>query len=281
MNYFSKIARRLLVAAVALAMLALPAVASASKRDRNHDGVPDRWAAKHGLSGKKAAKGDPDRDGLNNRAEYRSMTHPRRADSDGDGTGDAGEDRDRDEVDNGNEARERTHPRRRDSDRDGTSDGSEDADEDRLDNSGEDDAGTDPIDPDSDEDGIKDGDEGAGTIVSFEDGVLTLRLYGGATLSGTVDEVTFIDCEDAGSKDEPTDVDTGDGGETDDSGLDGADDFKLARNDGDDYEDDYYDDEEGSGGCSVDVLLAGTRVDQALVSLTLDGPVFEEIVLGR
>jgi len=74
-----------------------------------------------------------------------------------------------------------------------------DADKDKLNNAGEDQAGTDPINPDTDGDGIKDGDEKAGEIVSFDGTTLTLRLFGGQTISGTVDENTWIDCGSADS----------------------------------------------------------------------------------
>src|SRR3954468_24650088 len=119
---------RPLVAVAVLALLALPAAAAAKSRDRNHDRIPDKWEKKHHLSTKKrgVAKKDNDHDGLRNLAEYRSRTNPRKADTDGDGTPDAGEDRDRDNVDNGNEAREHTNPCKRDSDHDGVRDGKED-----------------------------------------------------------------------------------------------------------------------------------------------------------
>src|SRR3954469_6474903 len=89
---------RPLVAVAVLALLALPAAAAAKSRDRNHDGIPDKWEKKHHLSTKKhgVGKKDPDKDGLNNRAEFRSHTNPHKRDTDRDGTPDAGEDRDHD-----------------------------------------------------------------------------------------------------------------------------------------------------------------------------------------
>jgi hypothetical protein len=71
----------------AAALLALPGVAAA--HDRNHDGLPDRWEKAHHLSLKfNQAKRDQDRDGLNNRGEFRARTDPRNADTDGDGVND-------------------------------------------------------------------------------------------------------------------------------------------------------------------------------------------------
>src|SRR4051794_30235742 len=117
-----------LLAVAAAALLALPGVAQAKSRDRDHDRLPDKWEKRHHFSThKKSARGDGDRDSLSNLAEYRSKTNPRDKDTDNDGKADDDEARDRDNVDNGNEARERTSPRRRDSDRDGVRDGRETA----------------------------------------------------------------------------------------------------------------------------------------------------------
>ena len=41
-----------------------------------------------------------------------------------------------------------------------------------------------PSKADTDGDGIKDSDENAGTVTSFENGVLTITLFDGGTLSG-------------------------------------------------------------------------------------------------
>jgi hypothetical protein len=73
---------------LALAYLVAPAPASAP-RDRDHDGLPDKWEQRYGLSTtSNSAKGDPDRDGLRNRREYRLRTSPRNHDTDHDGYGD-------------------------------------------------------------------------------------------------------------------------------------------------------------------------------------------------
>jgi hypothetical protein len=191
---------RLALAAVAvLALLVVPATASAKRhqhqtRDRNHNGIPDKWEKRFHLKGRALAKADPDGDGLNNLAEWRSHTNPLKADSNGNGVSDASEDPDHDGVDNGNEAREGTNPEKGDSNGNGVKDGKEDADKDKLNNAGEDQAGTDPINPDTDGDGVKDGEEKAGEVVSFDGTSLTLRLFGGQTVTGTVDDNTWIDC---------------------------------------------------------------------------------------
>jgi hypothetical protein len=220
--------RLVLAAAAVLGLLVLPSAASAKRndrtRDRNHDGIPDKWEKRHHISTKKRGMGkaDPDGDGLKNRAEWRARTNPRLADTDGDGVGDASEDPDRDQVDNGNEARERTKPRRADSDRDGVKDGREDADDDRLNNAGEDESGNDPINPDTDGDGVEDGDEFAGKIVSFDGTTLTISVFGGSTITGTVDEDTYIDCGDESSDDSGGDLGQDSGDESDAEGYDEA-----------------------------------------------------------
>ena len=90
--------RRILItlAALALFALAVPAAASAhhghKARDRNRDGLPDRWERQHHLSLKvNQAHRDPDRDGLDNRAEFEHGTDPRRADTDRNGVRDDNE----------------------------------------------------------------------------------------------------------------------------------------------------------------------------------------------
>jgi len=88
--------RRILItlAALALFALAVPVAASAhgQPRDRNRDGLPDRWERQHHLSLKvNQAHRDPDRDGLDNRAEFEHGTDPRRADTDRDGVRDDNE----------------------------------------------------------------------------------------------------------------------------------------------------------------------------------------------
>ena len=77
---------------LSLLALALPAGALAGARDRDRDGLPDRWEKTHRLKvGQRDAGKDPDRDGLTNRAEYRARTNPRRADTDRDGIKDGAE----------------------------------------------------------------------------------------------------------------------------------------------------------------------------------------------
>jgi hypothetical protein len=318
----SRRARLVLAAIAVLALLVMPASASAKRhhasKDRNHDGIADKWAKRFHLgNGPGMAKADPDSDGLTNRAEFRSGTNPRKADSNGNGVGDANEDPDRDNVDNGNEAREHTNPQQADSNGNGVKDGKEDADRDKLNNAGEDDAGTDPMNPDSDGDGVKDGQERAGEIVSFDGTTLTLRLFGGSTLSGTVDDNTFIDCgvdtsgdtgssdstdpadagwvdespdskvlargdvTDPGADDGSTDTTATDDTSTDDTATDDTSTDDTSTDDGstDDSGGDVSVDD-GSGGCATDTLKPGAVVNEADVSYTGTGAFFDAIELA-
>ena len=102
----------LIVPAALLAIVALPAVASAKGRSADSDGdhLSDRYERR--VSHTNPRRADTDRDGLRDRYEIRrSKTNPRRRDTDKDGLSDRYEWR-----------RSHTNPRRRDTDKDGLSD---------------------------------------------------------------------------------------------------------------------------------------------------------------
>jgi hypothetical protein len=252
-SFVSARLRILLVGVLALTLFAVPATAEAGKKktgDADRDQLPDKWEKKNKLSTKKKdAKLDPDKDGLNNMAEYKSGTKPRKADSDKDRIGDADEDPDRDKVDNANETREKTDPRDKDTDGDRKNDGVEDADRDKLNNAGEDATGNDPLDRDTDGDGTKDGDERNGWIAAFDGTTLVVKLANGEKITGIVDDATMIDCygedEDfeALADDEDDFVDEEDG---EDVGEDVSEEdvFRVSstEDEDDDFEDDSGDD---------------------------------------
>jgi hypothetical protein len=190
----------------------------------------------------------------------------------------------------GNEQREHTSPARRDSDRDGKPDGREDADHDGLNNAGEDQTGNDPVDPDTDDDGTEDGDENAGTILSFENNALTIKLAGGGTVTGTVTDETEIGCE---TEDEheleneadeaeatPEDHEDGEEGDGADEGDgedgDGADEGDNSGP-GNELDEDEVGDEDDV--CTTADLVPGTVVHEAELELTADGLVFVEVDL--
>jgi hypothetical protein len=258
----SRALRQLALAFAALLVLALPATAVA--RDRDHDGLPDRWEKKHHLSVSHAsANADPDRD----------------------------------HVDNWNEHREGTDPRDRDSDNDGRRDGREDRDHDGLSNSAENATGNDPRDRDTDNDGVRDGREQAGTISSYENGSLRIRLATGGSVTGKVSDETEIRCasvaesehrhakaaaranghgQAGAAADDPADDPPGDPLE---DISDPSDDFGDDPS-GDDPADDMgADPAPGGRRCSAGVLRRGVRVHKAETFQGDDGVVFSLVQL--
>jgi hypothetical protein len=90
MNRTQRLTASIVAALGLLAILALPGVAAA--KDRNHDGIPDRWEKRHHLSLKvNQARRDQDGDHLRNLAEFMAGDNPRNADTDGDGIPDGEE----------------------------------------------------------------------------------------------------------------------------------------------------------------------------------------------
>ncbi|HEX4719799.1 MAG TPA: hypothetical protein VH300_14835 [Thermoleophilaceae bacterium] len=104
----------LIAAAITASLLVIPAGALAKSRDRDHDGMPDKWERKHHLNvHANDARRDPDRDHVSNLSEFRHGTNPRKADTDNDGINDE------------NELRDQTNPLKKDSDDDGVGDADE------------------------------------------------------------------------------------------------------------------------------------------------------------
>jgi hypothetical protein len=207
-------------AALAAALLALPAGALAKSRDRDHDRMPDKWEKRHHLNPRaNDARKDADHDGLSNLSEFRHGTDPQKADTDDDGVNDE------------NEIEDHTNPRSDDSDHDGTDDG----------------------------------DEVAGTIASFENGVLTIQLAstGGGTVAGTVNDQTKVECDDDST--------------TASASRDGSDDNSGPGSD-DGANHDAGDDNENS--CTTADLKPGARVHEAKLATAADGSkVFTKIEL--
>jgi hypothetical protein len=153
-----------------------------------------------------------------------------------------------------------------------------DQDHDGLKNRAEFRAHMDPRDADSDNNGIPDGQEHAGTVVSFDGTTLTVDVFGSSPLVGKVTSDTEIECD-------PGD-DNGNGGQTqatrlrDDGGDQGDGQSGDGQDQGDQGGDNQGDDNEGdNSSCPAGALTTGAVVQEARLSLTSDGLVFEKIEL--
>jgi hypothetical protein len=182
-----------------------------------------------------------------------------------------------------------------------------DQDRDQLRNRAEFRAGDNPRDDDSDDDGVIDGDENAGTIASFDatTGQLTINLFNGNSISGTVTESTRIKCEDEHSPDvtararhgeeEPGDDHGGQGEEPgDDNGGHG----EEAGDDHGDHGEEAGDDNSGPGSshsgrgpsghddngtganCTTSDLIVGATVEEAELELEHGSATFDEVELA-
>jgi hypothetical protein len=177
-----------------------------------------------------------------------------------------------------------------------------DPDRDKLDNRDEFRHGTDPNKRDTDDDGVRDRDEvnPAGTIASFDNGVLTITLRNGQSVSGRVGADTKVECE---NEDEVNAMAARDGGD-DNSGPGSTSSGREEENEvevenelehsgrtttttpssnsgpgsansgpGDENEDQ-------DRACGTDALKQGATVKEAEAKLTSNGLVFEEIELA-
>ncbi|MFY9469823.1 MAG: hypothetical protein WAP37_06890, partial [Solirubrobacterales bacterium] len=188
----------------------------------NDDGISDRWEKKHRLSLRvNQSRRDQDKDGVANLCERQAGTHPRRKDSDRDGKRDGAEDADRDGVKNKSESRSHSNCGRKD----------------------------------GDEDGVHDGDENAGTILSFDEGVLTIDAFVGDDIVGLVTESTRVKCSCGDDAPGPAEHD-----ELSSSQYGGEEPAPDKPEPDSDYEED---DSDGGDYCSVDDLTVGRVVHEA------------------
>lgn len=108
----------------------------------------------------------------------------------------------------------------------------------------------------------------AGTVESFADGTLTIRLANGATVSGAVNDDTVINC--IPSEPSATAAHHGDWG--DDEGDDDH---------GDDGDRHHGDCGGGQSACDESDLVAGAVVHVAILKLGSDGPEFKLVLLRK
>jgi hypothetical protein len=155
-----------------------------------------------------------------------------------------------------------------------------DQDRDSLRNRAEFRAGDNPRDRDSDDDGTRDGDENAGTIASFnkDSGRLVIDLFGGDSVSGTVNATTEIKCEGPEDRSsalsgepEPGDDHGGHGNEPgDDNGGRAGDD------DGG-----HHGGRHGHVNCTTAALVVGAVVEEADLEIEHGTATFDEVELAH
>lgn len=174
-----------------------------------------------------------------------------------------------------------------------------DQDRDGLKNRGEFRAGTNPRDRDSDDDGITDKKEKAGIVSAYDADAqtLTISLYAGGELSGSVTEDTRVRCEGEGAGDEGSDDQGsgdvassrhrgGDNGGPGESGDDESDDDGTAdRGPGDngEREDGHHGRHRGDchGNCSLEDLAVDVEITEAEVKYAAGGAVFKSLEIVK
>jgi hypothetical protein len=159
--------------------------------------------------------------------------------------------------------------------------GRRDQDHDGLKNRGEWKARLDPRDADTDNDGTDDGDENTGKVESFANGVLTISLFNGDTLSGAVTDETEIECDSEPGDDRGEDEHGDDDGEhgdgehgDDDPGDEEGDDDRSLASRGDDDGDD-----EGNEDCGTEALVPGAKVLEAELKVSGGAAIWTEVEL--
>jgi hypothetical protein len=183
---------------------------------------------------------------------------------------DARRDPDKDGLSNLSEFRHHTDPQKADTDDDGVKDDDELRDD------------TNPRRDDSDDDGVGDADEISGSIVSLENGVLTIQLPGdgAGTVAGTVNDATVVECDDdddaqrtATASDDGSDDNSGPGsGDDDREGDDNSGPGSTSSGPGsDDDQGDDNDDQNEDRRCTTADLKPGARVHEAKLMKATDG----------
>ena len=145
--------------------------------------------------------------------------------------------------------------------------GRRDQDHDGLKNRGEFRAHLNPRDADTDDDGIDDGDEHPGEVKSFENGMLTISLANGGTLTAAVTDDTEVECDDDAGDDRGHD--------------DGDDDHHGDHHGDDDAQSAHHDpgDDDENEDCGPDALVAGAKVLEAELKVRNGEAVWEEVEL--
>ena len=154
--------------------------------------------------------------------------------------------------------------------------GRRDQDHDGLNNRAEFKAHLNPRDADTDNDGVEDGSENTGTVDSFENGVLTIKLVTGKTLSATVDGNTEIECDPTAGDDRGHDEGDDDQGDDNDDHGDDRSVTSLGDDDAGDDDDPGDDDTEQ---CGTEALVSGAKVLEADLHVVNGDAIWESVEL--
>jgi hypothetical protein len=111
----------------------------------------------------------------------------------------------------------------------------------------------------------------AGTVASFTNGVLTITVNDGSTVSGRVTGATELRCEAAEATEIEREHADGDHGGSDDSGQDNV--------SGSDENHDEHGQEPGEHACDVSSLVPGTTVQEAELTVSSAGAIWSNVEL--
>jgi hypothetical protein len=114
----------------------------------------------------------------------------------------------------------------------------------------------------------------AGAVQSFSNGVLTIRLNDGSTVSGRVTSRTELECE-APEANEPNEVNEGSHSDGDRHGRDNSGD----REDEQREENEMENEQEGNHACSTANLTPGTAVKEAEQRISNSGKAWKKVEL--
>jgi hypothetical protein len=135
-------------------------------------------------------------------------------------------------------------------------------------------------------------DESAGTIASFSNGLLTIALKDGSTVSGEVTSFTEIECRsamaaaashgDQGDQNDQGD-DRGRDGQSNSGPSNGGQNDGQAHDEGDDNGQDVGDDngQDEAEHCTTAALVQGTVVREAELSVSSAGSVWRKVELNQ
>jgi hypothetical protein len=122
------------------------------------------------------------------------------------------------------------------------------------------------------------GQETAGTVASFSEGTLTIKLNDGSTVSGKVGDFTEIECHPATAAAASHGDDNGQGDDNDQADDNGQGDD---RNDGAGHDEGDDNGQDQAEHCTTAALVTGAVVREAELSVSSAGAVWKKVELGQ